>query len=44
MDGSKTTVKTELAAQKHRFTLEQYHRMGEAGVPDEIHVELIVRK
>ena len=41
MDGSKTIEKTEVSTQKHRFTVEEYHRMGEAGVLDEARVELI---
>ena len=41
MDGSKTIEKTEVSTQKNRFTVEEYHRMGEAGVLDEARVELI---
>lgn len=41
MDGSKTIETTEVAAQKHRFTVEEYHRIGEAGIFDETRVELI---
>ena len=41
MDGSKPIEKTEVSTQKHRFTVEEYHRMGEAGVLDEARVELI---
>lgn len=41
MDGSKTVEKVEISPQKHRFTVEEYHRMGDAGVFDETRVELI---
>ena len=41
MDGSKTIDKAEISIQKHRFTVEEYHRMGEAGLFNETRVELI---
>lgn len=41
MNESKTIETAEISTQKHRFTVEEYHRMGEAGVFDETRVELI---
>lgn len=41
MDDSKTVERVEISTQKHRFTVEEYHRMGDAGVFDETRVELI---
>lgn len=41
MNESKTVEKTGISTQKHRFTVEEYHRMGESGVFNETRVELI---
>lgn len=41
MNESKTAEKAEVSTQRRRFTVEEYHRMGEAGVFNETRVELI---